>query len=614
MAKTSHAYAKDVEAPYETHDAAPDLTQALGEPWIARMGANDILADTARTLLARVAGRAGQTAARTPLFALTLGGPLPDTASLVAFDMLPGRATTATQIFTGTWMLAGETLRTGGRAPWSATPPSEAFGEALHGFAWLRHLRDHGGDSAHIQARALVTTWLKRYQRYAPLPWRPHVTARRLMSWLAASKILWDGSDLIWRCEVLRAMAHQARHLARTASFAPDGLPRLTAAFGLALSGFCLSDGARRAEHGFAMLEEELDRQILPDGGHISRDPEALVAIFADLVGLKATLETAARLVPDPITRALDKIAPMIRLLRHGDGRLALFNGAEEGSETTLETLLARAGATGAPLAHARHSGYHRLEAGRSVLIADAGAIPRGRYAGEMHAAPLAFEFSCGAHRLIVNCGAAHARGSDWRRAARLSAAHSTLTIEDQSPARLLDAPRLDALVGPRYQSGPRHVKSASGESAQGRWMWMSHDGYLDAFGLVHERRLFLAPNGRDLRGEDRLAADPRTRPPETPRPFAIRFHLHPDVRASLARDGRSVLILLPNGDGWRLRCSGGTVALEDSIYLGRAETVRKAEQIVIHGQTDPGGEPQARVKWALHRLMPQKSTPAAGE
>lgn len=613
MPKTLRALDRAADIPF-SGEGPIDLPQALGDPWIAKMGKTDILGDAATTLLGRGFAAMGEALARTPLLYLALRGPLPDPASLVAFDFLPGRPQVATQIFSGTWTLAGKTLRTGGRAPWSMPLPSEAFGEALHGFSWLRHLRDHGGDTAKGQARALVTSWLKRYQRYNAVAWRPHVTARRLMSWLAASKILWEGSDLIWRCEVLRAMARQARFLALSAPHAPDGLPRLTAAMGLALSGFCLSDGARRAERGFALLEEELDRQILPDGGHISRSPEMLVDIFADLVALKATLETADRLVPDGITRALDKIAPMVRLLRHGDGRLALFNGADEGQDSVIDTLLARAGATGSPFIHARHSGYHRLEAGRSVLIADGGAIPRGRYANETHAAPLAFEFSCGAHRLIVNCGAAHARGEAWRKAARASAAHSTLTIEDCAPARLLEQEKLVALVGPRFESGPANVKSASGESAGGRWLWMSHDGYLDHFALIHERRLFLDPTGRDLRGEDRLTADPRARAPETPRPFAIRFHLHPDVRASLARDGRSVLMLLPNGDGWRLRCAGGTLSLEESVYLGRPETVRKAEQIVISGETDPFREPQAQVKWAIHRLMPQKSAPIAGE
>ena len=104
------------------------------------------------------------------------------------------------------------------------------------------------------------------------------------------------------------------------------------------------------------------------------------------------------------------------------------------------------------------------------------------------------------------------------------------------------------------------------------------------------------------------IASDGQWYPPE----------LHPDVRASLARDGRSVLILLPNGDGWRFRVSGGEVALEDSIYLGRNDTARKSEQIVVSGETNPSAEPQAIVKWAFQSLTQNRPSapppPAAAE
>src|SRR5206468_3410941 len=76
-------------------------------------------------------------------------------------------------------------------------------------------------------------------------------------------------------------------------------------------------------------------------------------------------------------------------------------------------------------------------------------------------------------------------------------------------------------------------------------------------------RRLFLSPGGGDLRGEDTLVGEGRGR-------YAVRFHLHPRVQASLVQDGSAVLLRLPSGLGWRLRTSTGTLVLADSIYLGR--------------------------------------------
>ena len=62
---------------------------------------------------------------------------------------------------------------------------------------------------------------------------------------------------------------------------------------------------------------------------------------------------------------------------------------------------------------------------------------------------------------------------------------------------------------------------------------------------------------------------------------FAIRFHIHPEVRVSPSQGG-DVLLKLPNGDGWRFR-SDAPVVLEESVYLG-GDASRRAEQLVLSG------------------------------
>jgi uncharacterized heparinase superfamily protein len=611
MQTTSHAYAQPAEAEEVETERVVDLPEALGGAWVSRSGPRDTIQDALAQSTTRAAAALIDLVAGSAPYRWSLKGPLPDPSIIAALDPRPGRVALANQLFTGVWSFAGATLRTGGSSPWRAPPPSEAFAEELHGFGWLRHFRAAPGETSQALARALVTGWIERFGRYHGIAWRPEVTARRIQSWLSNGRLIWDGADVIWRCQVTQHVAEQARHLARTADLTPEGAPRIATAVGLALSGFCLSEGGARAQKGLERLAQELDHQLLPDGGHVSRNPATLLQIFADLVALQATIESARQPAPEFLRNALDRIAPMIRMLRHGDGRLALFNGGDEGAEGFIDGLLARAGQSGAALAHARHSSYHRLEAGKTIVIADTGAVPRGGASAEIHGGTLAFEMSVGAHRVVVNCGPAAGRGTEWRAAARATAAHSTLSVDDQPTIHLAEKGVFATLLPGRVASGPRQVKSAAGDSEQGRWLWSTHDAYVDAFQLIHERRLFLDGQGRDLRGEDRLSPDPRLSARSEAAPFAIRFHLHPDVRASLARDGRSVLILLPNGEGWRFRVAGGTVALESSIYLGRGDLVRKSEQIVVSGETNPGAEPQALVKWAFQSLAQSKPVPA---
>ena len=122
---------------------------------------------------------------------------------------------------------------------------------------------------------------------------------------------------------------------------------------------------------------------------------------------------------PHALRNARDRMAPMLRFFRHGDGALALFHGGQEGDPRMIAGLLARDEVRGQPFGHARHSGYQRLGGGpqpdRAGLRPGAGRAP---FADQAHAGFLAFEMSSGPHRLVVNCGAGGKSQRGWDAAA----------------------------------------------------------------------------------------------------------------------------------------------------------------------------------------------------
>lgn len=245
--------------------------------------------------------------------------------------------------------------------------------------------------------------------------------------------------------------------------------------------------------------------------------------------------------------------------------------------------MLARAAEGGRAPSSAPESGFERIAAGRTVLIADAGR-PRTGFAGT-HAGTLSFELSVGKQRIVVNCGAFGGRDETWRHLQRTTAAHSTLAIGDRNSSVLRDDGRLGR--------APERVTRSRVEEGGRTWLDMSHDGYRRTLGLIHRRRLYVDPEGADIRGEDSLAG-------RGAHAFAIRFHLHPSVKASLVKDGTAVLLRLPDETGWRLRCDGGVASLQETVYLGRPGEARRSEQVVVAGETQDGA---AVVKWALSRL-----------
>ena len=335
-----------------------------------------------------------------------------------------------------------------------------------------------------------------------------------------------------------------------------------------------------------------MKRYVLHDGIVAERAPHLQLAVLRHLLDVRAALASAERRAPAELIAAIDRLAPMLRFFRHGDGGLALFNGAWEGDRTLTDLVLARSGSgEGAPMS-ALVSGFQRLAAGTSLVIVDAGSPPGRGMDGIAHAGTLSFEMSAAHERLIVNCGTYPGAPRDWRHFMRYTAAHSTAVVDDTNSTEITNHGALE------YRAGNVLVDRAENDGAQ--WLDMSHDGYRSLYGILHRRRLWLSPDGGDLRGEDTFVG-PEGRPVTVPdRRFIVRFHLHPAVKATLAQSGQAVLMRLPSGRGWRLRASGAGIGLAESIYLGEEGRVRRTEQIVLVGQVPVEG---CTVKWALTRM-----------
>ena len=150
---------------------------------------------------------------------------------------------------------------------------------------------------------------------------------------------------------------------------------------------------------------------------------------------------------------------------------------------------------------------------------------------------------------------------------------------------------------------GPEHVSAQRQDQDGDQLIDASHDGYAERLMLTHRRRLFLSADGADVRGEDMLTGSGGAA-------FAIRFHLHPKVKASLSQNGAFVLLRLPGGQGWRLRSGGAAMDLADSVYLGQRGEMKRNQQIVLSGTLSGSG---TTVKWALRReekRAPDKTPP----
>ena len=523
----------------------------------------------------------------TPLYGFTLLGRTPGAVRGTPPNPWPGDVTAAQALIEGAFIHGGRRVSLDDE-PWASATAGDSVSQtvvaALHGFGWLNDLATLGSPEAAQRGCALTKSWLKAHGRWSAGAWRAHILGERLANWLVHGKFLERAGGEDFHGEVLRSAARQARHLGRVAASARRDFSLFFAIKGLVYGGIYLPGFENGLDAGLRLLNREVEHQILSDGGHFQRNPSLQLAVLRHLVDIRACLEAARVEVPVDLQGAIDRMAPVLRSFRHGDGRLALFNDGNEEDEGFINMVLAQAGAKGRPISSAPHTGFQRLATGRTLVLMDTG-VPLAAGDDRVHAGTLSFEMSVGKDRLVINCGAEADAKAEWHEALRATAAHSALVVDDSNSIELPGA------GGP---GAPVSVVLCNRREADGNiWIESSHDGYVGRFGLTHGRHLYLSVDGGDLRGLDTLTG-------EAGRAFAVRFHLHPEVRASMVQDGEVVLIRMPRGGGWRFLCAGGILALEESVYRGRAGEARRCQQIVISGPLSGEG---AVIKWRFTRI-----------
>ncbi len=297
-----------------------------------------------------------------PTYRWRYTGRTPERVLIAPPDLRLADPQIATEIYYGRFPLAGHLVETAGRSPFEIAVTNEAWRRSLHGFRWLRHMRAAGTELAAANARALVSDWIGLHgSRISGIAWEPATTAKRIIAWLQHSSVVLQGAEFVFYRAFLKSLAVQIRYLRSVVREMPDGEGRLRCRVALAFAALSLPSPASTLRGATRNLTEELDHQILPDGGHISRNPMAILELLADLLPLRQTYANQAEAPPPVLIGAIERMLPALRFFRHQDGSLARFNGMGVTIHERIAAILRHDDTAGAPLLHASHSGYERL-------------------------------------------------------------------------------------------------------------------------------------------------------------------------------------------------------------------------------------------------------------
>lgn len=522
-------------------------------------------------------------------------------------DLRPADAIAGRALLRGTFTLADATLEVGpGGDPWRPPSPSRRFAVQLHRFAWLPNLLARGEAGA-AEALRLTLDGLALFAAPPSFAWSPEVLERRVFNLACASTTLAAAGDEADARRLAEYIARQTRALAESVGSPQREAERLTSAAvgATALAG---KAGSQLLDVLLPRLAEALEAAVLPDGALRTRSPQQGVELLYDLHTLDDALLQRGREAPAPMSRAIERLSGAARFFTLADGALASFQGGESLDPDQVAAVLSRDTGEQRPYSYLPQSGYHRLSGRGLQVIVDAGAPAADGWSETACAQPLSIEVVADQDRLFANTGwSPDANGPP---ALRLASAANTASLGDGAPGELLSGWRATGL-GARLVNGAQRVEARRNESEAGVWLETSHDGWVRALGLIHARRLFVDTETDELRGEDRFHPQTSRRSlgaaGEQTLSYALRFHVPPEVKVSLALDGRSVLLQGPSNRRWWFRNDATEVALEPSAHFRRGLPQRSV-QVVLRGVATKAGE--TRVRWKLTPVEPAPPGP----
>ncbi|MET3589136.1 putative heparinase superfamily protein [Bartonella silvatica] len=520
-----------------------------------------------------------------PLFRWRFSGFRPHKILAYPIDLHLADPMMAHEFYHGRFAFAGRIVHSGAVSPFLLVSPTSEWEAGLHDFHWLRHMSAARSDLVTAHARSLLADWLDHSgKKVKGISWSAPVVARRLISWICHSKMLLQGASERFERNFLRALGFHFRYLRTTIYSMENNDQRLQAAVALTFASLSLPVAETVKKKVQTILVEELSRQILIDGGHISRSPVILFSLLSDLLSLRHLFMHSNETAPRALIDSVERMFPALRFFIHEDQTLARFNGVGPLDPERLSALLEFDETAGHPFSYARYSGFQRLQANQTTVLADTGKFPP-RFASEHAGAGcLSFEMSSQGSRFIINMGVNPYGREEYRHLGRVTAAHSTATMNDCSVGTFHKKRQNGASF---LLDGPTDVKVHRIEDSTKIGFIASHNGYVQFFNLIHERGLILATNGEMIEGFDRFFTPnkPGLRKNKAIQSeqnnVAVRFHLHPQVHVN--HDGERVCLAVEGGPVWYFMSPDADIHLEDSIDFSAPKGPQRTQQIVLY-------------------------------
>jgi len=285
-------------------------------------------------------------------------------------------------------------------------------------------------------------------------------------------------------------------------------------------NGFSLLFGAYFFRNEFfynkakEILLEELEEQVLSDGGHFEQSPmyhQIILERLLDAINLIKNNSWKGQELLEILCEKAEKMLGWLREITFANGNIPLFNDSAFGIAFSTEQLLDYAMKLGLKPADVRlgDSGYRMIRKGKYEIAIDIGDIKAKYIPGHSHADTFTFELYINNTPIVVDTGVSTYENNKKRILERSTKAHNTVEVNEESSSEVWGSFR----VGGR-------AKVVEVEERKD-YVRAIHDGYFKKFGVFHQREYFFKEN--EIVIKDKILGGKRVN-------AVARLHFHPKV------------------------------------------------------------------------------------
>ena len=449
----------------------------------------------------------------------------------------------------------------------------------FHSFDFLNGIQGLGRENLRIYGRELTKNWIQKNRSWRSKTWEDFILASRLCNWIKNYNFFFHTSDNNFKKEILTLILKQIEHLVKNFSNLERNSDLIRIIKALIYSSICIPNKNYYYQIAIFNLKSELNKQILKDGCHFQRNPKIHIQVLMDLLDIRVILNSTKKNIFFDLQNSINKMSIAYRFFLHKDNSLADFNGSGDINYKILKDLTSEIPKPSKNPRELIYGGFQRVDTKNTTLILDCGVPKNYAATYKAHSCTTAFELSYKKNKIIINS----LSGLD-EKIKKTTAAHSTLTLNNTNAYKILQNEHLSRV--------PDKLKIKRVERYGANVIEIESYGYKNQYEAIHKRIIYIDKNGIDIRGEDNIYC-----PMELS--FDLRFYLDSKIKTLITNNGKSVVLKLPNGSGWKFVSSLNKLNLVLNRSLNTNKQPVRNEHIHLTGKTK---ELITIIKWSLKK------------